>query len=153
MKIRSTNQEDIAGVQRVLDGTGLFPTDMLPGMVGDFLSGGDGPDIWLTCELTGRAVGFCYAAPETLAEGAWNMRAIAVLPEVQGRGCGVAITQHLEAKLRSLKQRILIADTSGMEAFSGTRAFYRKAGYTEEACIRDFWGAGDDKIVFWKSLV
>ncbi|MEO1249198.1 MAG: GNAT family N-acetyltransferase, partial [Pseudomonadota bacterium] len=30
--------------------------------------------------------------------------------------------------------------------------FYRRCGYVEEARIRDFWSAGDDKIVFWKAL-
>ena len=34
------------------------------------------------------AVGFCYAVPEELADGAWNMLAIAVCP--QKRGGGVA---------------------------------------------------------------
>jgi N-acetylglutamate synthase-like GNAT family acetyltransferase len=33
--------------------------------------------------------------PEELAEGAWNMRAIAVLPSKQGGGCGGAIVRHL----------------------------------------------------------
>ena len=80
------------------------------------------------------------------------MLAIAVLPSSQGLGHGGALVAHLEAVLRRRKQRILIVDTSGVDAFARTRDFYRKSGYTEEARIRDFWATGDDKIVFWKSL-
>lgn len=152
MNIRPTTPSDIAALQQVLDGTGLFPSDMLPDMVSGFLSDDGSSDIWLTCEADGNAVGFCYAVPEELADGAWNMLAIAVLPSRQGLGCGGALARHLESELRGRGQRILVADTSGAEEFSQTRAFYRKNGYTEEARIRDFWAAGDDKIVFWKSL-
>lgn len=152
MKIRLTQREDIAALQGVLDDTGLFPGDMLPDMVGGFLSDAESPEIWLTCDTGGRPVGFCYAVPEDLAEGTWNMLAIAVLPTEQGKGCGGALVGHLEAALERRGHRILIADTSGTEAFARTRAFYRKHGYAEEARIRDFWAAGDDKIVFWKPL-
>lgn len=79
------------------------------------------------------------------------MLAIAVLPTEQGGGCGGAITTHLEAELKERGQRILIADTSDADDFAQTREFYRKNGYAEEARIRDFWAAEDDKIVFWKS--
>lgn len=152
MTIRPTRHDDIAALQAVLDGTELFPSEMLPDMVGGFLAGGEDSDIWLTCETEGRAVGFCYAVPEALADGAWNMLAIAVLPDEQGHGLGGAIVGQLEAMLREREQRILIADTSGADDFAPTRAFYRKQGYAEEARIRDFWAEGDDKIVFWKSL-
>lgn len=152
MKIRPTKHDDIAALQEVLKGTELFPSEMLPDMVGGFLSNGDSSEIWLTCEANGKAVGFCYAVPEELAEGAWNMLAIAVLPTEQGNGCGGAIAKHLEAELKERGQRILIADTSGADEFAQTREFYRKNGYSEEARIRDFWAAGDDKVVFWKSL-
>lgn len=125
---------------------------MLPDMMTGFLSENESSDIWLTCEADGKTVGFCYAVPEALADGAWNMLAIAVLRTEQGGGCGSALTRHLESELRKHGQRILIADTSGTDGFAQTRAFYRKNGYTEEARIRDFWAAGDDKIIFWKSL-
>ncbi len=108
--------------------------------------------MWLTCKSQGRVVGFCYAVPEKLTAGTWNMLAIAVLPSAQGAGAGRALLKHLESALRDRGQRILIADTSGADAYGGTRAFYRKNGYTQEARIRDFWAAGEDKIVFWKSL-
>ncbi len=76
------------------------------------------------------------------------MRAIAVLPVLQGTGCGTAIVATLEAGLRERGQRILIADTSGTDAFSQTRVFYRKTGYTEESRIRDFWGKVTTKSFF-----
>ena len=152
MKIRPTQNDDIVALKEVLDRTELFPSDLLPELVKGFVSGEDSPDLWLTCEENGRAAGFCYAVPEAMAEGAWNMLAIAVLPERQGKGYGSALVAQLETALRDREQRILIADTSGTDAFFGTREFYRKAGYSEEARVRDFWAKGDDKIVFWKSL-
>ena len=139
-------------MQGVIDDTELFPSELLPEMVSSFLAGDESSDLWLTCEVDGSAVGFCYAVPEKLADGAWNMLAIAVKPSLQGQGYGSALVAHLELALRRRDQRILIAETSSADAFSQTRKFYRIQGYTEEARIRDFWAAGDDKIVFWKSL-
>jgi ribosomal protein S18 acetylase RimI-like enzyme len=152
MNIRPTNHDDIADLQKVLDGTQLFPGEMLPDMVGRFVSGDEGSDLWLTCEVDGKAVGFCYAVPEKLTDRTWNMLALAVLPLLQGKGHGGALVRQLETTLRDRGQRVLIADTSGVDAFAQTREFYRKNNYTEEAHIREFWAAGDDKIVFWKSL-
>lgn len=137
---------------KIVDSTGLFPSEMLPAMVGGFLSGNESHEVWLTCEAEGKAIGFCYAAAEKLTDGTWNMLAIAVLPESQGKGVGAAIVAQLEATLRQSGQRVLIADTSGAAEFQRTREFYRKNGFSEEARIRDFWAAGNDKVVFWKSI-
>ena len=153
MRIRTTQSEDIPALKLVLDKTQLFPSVMLPGMLDSYFSNPENEDIWLTLEDdNSQPIGFCYAAPEQLATGTWNMLAIAVLPEQQGNGFGRLITLELEAMLRDQKSRILIAETSGTDDFRMTREFYEKAGYTEEARIRDFWDAGDDKVVFWKRL-
>ncbi len=158
VKVRPTRREDLSDLQRVLDTTGLFPSEMLPEMLGDSLSQGlecapeAGHDIWLSCVTKGVVAGFCMAVPEKLTEGTWNMLAIAVLSEKQGDGLGSLILRELEAALRDRKQRLLIVDTSGSDAFAATRSFYRKNGYVEEARIRDFWAPGDDKIVLWKAL-
>jgi ribosomal protein S18 acetylase RimI-like enzyme len=152
MTIRPTRSDDISALKAVLDGTGLFPSELLADMVSGFLSDGESHDIWLTCEMEGKAVGFCYAAPEELTDGTWNMLAIAVHPSSQGHGVGAAIVKQLEATLVDRGERVLIADMSGAQEFEQTRQFYRKNGYMEEARIRDFWAAGNDKIVFWKAL-
>jgi len=100
MKTRLTTAADIKPLQSVLDQTELFPSEMLPDMIADFLSSDDSSDIWLTCELDGIPIGFCYATPEALTEGTWNMLAIAVLPSSQTHGAGSALTNHLEELLR-----------------------------------------------------
>jgi ribosomal protein S18 acetylase RimI-like enzyme len=152
MTIRPTQAEDVPALIIVVDETGLFPSDMLQDMLAGFLSKTQSNEILLTSEMKGQAVGFCYAVPEKLTDGTWNMLAIAVLPTQQGGGLGSAIAKELEHSLRTLGQRILIADTSGTEQFALTREFYRKCGYVEEARIRDFWAAGDDKVTFRKGL-
>lgn len=152
MKIRPTKPDDLRPLQRVVRETELFPPEMLPDMIGGFLSPQGSQDLWLTCEDQGEAIGFCYAAPEEMTEGTWNMLALAVLPDRQGQGAGKAIVRQLEDDLRSQGQRVVIVDTSSADAYADTREFYRRCGYVEEARIRDFWSAGDDKIVFWKAL-
>jgi ribosomal protein S18 acetylase RimI-like enzyme len=125
---------------------------MLPELVSSFLIDEDSADLWMSCEVNGTAVGFCYAVPEKLTDGTWNMLAIAVHPKCQGGGHGGALVRSLETALRARGQRILLADTSGSDEFTLARSFYRKNGYVEEARIRDFWARGDDKVVFWKRL-
>lgn len=125
---------------------------MLPDLLTDFLSDTPTDDLWLTCEEDGTPFGFCYATPERMADGTWNMLALAVLPERQGHSFGRDLVAALEAQLRTQGARVLLADTSGTDDFAATRAFYIRQGYTQEARIRDFWADGDDKIVFWKSL-
>jgi N-acetylglutamate synthase-like GNAT family acetyltransferase len=81
--IRPSTSSDIPSLAEVADATQLFPAEMLPEMIGGYLSGGECQDFWLTLESEGRAAGFCYAVPEKLTEGTWNMLAIAVHPAIQ----------------------------------------------------------------------
>ena len=48
--------------------------------------------------------------------------------------------------------RLLLVETSGKLSFERTRRFYAGLGYRREAVIRDYYAAGDDKIVFAKPL-
>jgi ribosomal protein S18 acetylase RimI-like enzyme len=148
--IAPTTKKDIAALQTVAAQT-VFPGEMLPDMIAPALAG-ESEAIWLTCQLDGSAVGFCYAVPEEMADGKWNMRALAVRPDLQGKGFGTAMIVALEQKLQSSNQRILIVDTSGTDDFALARNFYAKNGYQEEARVRDFWARGDDKVIFRKAL-
>ena len=143
---------DVPALQRVLDETELFPSERVPDFIRPFLREPTGNELWLTCEEADVPIGFAYAKAEELTDGTWNMLAIAVAPNRHRSGAGSAPVSTLEAILRDRSQRILIAETSGLPEFEKARNFYRRNGYSEEARIRDFWGRGDDKIVFWKEI-
>ena len=96
--------------------------------------------------------GAAYFAPEMLTDGTWNLYFIAVQPGLRGKGRGGALLRHVEQYLKDRGQRLLIVETSGVDSFEPTRAFYRKHGYDEEARIREFYAAGSDKVVFRKAL-
>lgn len=149
--IELTVPTDLPDLEVVLDLTELFPSELLANMIAPTLSG-DSDALWLTCHLDGRAVGFCYNEPEALTDRTWNMLALAILPDLQGRKLGSALIAATEERLRARGQRMLIVETSGAEIYAKTRRFYSGNGFDEEARIRDFWAAGDDKVIFRKSL-
>ena len=95
-------------------------------------------------------VAFC--APEQMTEGTWNLYLIAVYADLQSKGYGRKIMTYLENLLARQGARVLLVETSGLPEFERTRSFYHQCDYTEEARIRDFYKAGEDKVVFWKSL-
>ena len=149
--IRPTNPEDIPALREVLEATGLFPDELLPDMLSPFL-GGAAEALWLTSLDGSRPAGFSYSVAEDFAPGTWNMLALAMDPARQGRGHGTALVRATEDHLRASGARLLIVDTSGTAPFTRTRRFYATLGYDEEARIRDFWAAGDDKVTFRKAL-
>lgn len=87
-----------------------------------------------------------------MTQGTWNLLLIAVHPDRQGRGFGSALMRHIEETLAARGERLLLVETSGSSGFERTRDFYRKIGYHEEAPIREFYQAGEDKVVFRKAL-
>jgi ribosomal protein S18 acetylase RimI-like enzyme len=149
--IRAVAPGDVPALKSVIDATGLFPSEMLDGMLAGSFEGAGGEDLWLTIDES-QPVAVAYCAPERMTQGTWNLYLIAVHPDWQGRGWGTALLAHVEHGLAARGKRILLVETSGLPDFERTRAFYRRCGYDQEASIRDFYQAGEDKIVFRKVL-
>jgi ribosomal protein S18 acetylase RimI-like enzyme len=149
--IRTSEAADLPSLEVVTELTGLFPADMLEGMMRRHLEEGTSSELWLTAVDTGP-VAFAFARLEELTEGTWNLLALAVHPAAQGRGVGADLVGQVERSLASRGERIVLIETSGSPDFDRTRQFYRNLGYTEEARIRDFWSQGDDKVVFTRAL-
>ena len=156
--VRPVVPNDIPALKAVIDANDLFPSDMLDDMMSDYFANDDSRDIWLTYEdekpvaRRSLAVGIAYCAPEKMTEGTWNLYLIAVHPDYQGQGIGTSIMRYIEQMLAARGERLLLVETSSLASFEGTREFYRKCGYEQEAQIREFYQAGEDKIVFRKSL-
>ncbi|MEM9581052.1 MAG: GNAT family N-acetyltransferase, partial [Pseudomonadota bacterium] len=80
------------------------------------------------------------------------MLALGVRSARQGQGLGGTLVAALESQLRSAQQRMLIVETSALPDFAQARGFYAAQGYGKEAMIRDYWAAGDGKVIFRKLL-
>ena len=90
--------------------------------------------------------------PEEAADRAFDLTMIAVRPDLQGRGRGAVLMRHAEQDLRARGQRLLVVRTSGTAQYRGTRAFYRRLGYTEHTHVPDYWTDGDDLVLFTMRL-
>ncbi len=103
----------------------------------------------------GAVLGAAYYAPEPFADRVWNLYFLAVDPDAQGRGVGTALTRHVAEHLHAAGEdvaRVLLVETSSTEAYRQARTFYAARGFEEEARVRDYYGPGDDKVVFWRRL-
>ena len=142
----------LPGVAAVIDACGLFPAEMLPGMMAGYLDGTATQERWFVVEAP-VASGVAYAAPERMTDGCWNLLLIAVHPDRQGQGLGRALMTHAERVLAATGARLLLVETSGLPAFKQTRGFYRHLGYEHDATLHDYYQAGEDRLVFRKPLM
>jgi GNAT superfamily N-acetyltransferase len=152
--IRPTTPDDTTALIAIADEIGFQPNELeeLSEMLADYFGGdSDSDHFWITDDHNGP-VGVAYCEPERMTNRTWNLQLIAIRPDRQGQGRGATLLRHVEQTLTARAGRMLLVETSGLPEFERTRAFYAKCGYEEEACIRDFYTAGDDKVVFRKVL-
>lgn len=150
--IRALVQQDLEAVKEVIGSTGLFPPDLLDEMTQAYFNDANSSDVWLVSIADNVPVAVAYCAPERLTEGTFNLYLIAVHKELHGKGVGTELISFVEDYLKTQGHRILIVETSGLPEFELTRRFYEKLQYSREAVIRDFYRAGEDKVIFWKMI-
>lgn len=154
--IRPITSDDREDIISLIKAVGLFESDEvieIAGMLSEHLSdSSNNRDLWFTENGEGKLVSVAYVAPERMTEGTWNLYLIAVHPNYQKQGHGVALLHHIEQTLAIQGARVLLVETMSLDEFSYVRAFYNKNGFVEEARIREFYAAGADKVIFWKAL-
>lgn len=107
--------------------------------------------IWLTAD-DGQPVSISYCNPEPVTLGTWNLLMLWTRQDRQGQGFGTALVAEIEHRLREKGARLLIVETSGLPDFEVARAFYAKCGFVHEATIKDFFAAGEDKLIYTKPI-
>lgn len=151
--IRATKADDVSPIMAIVEASGQFDVEGLAFVEQTLREhlGEGGAALWLTAD-DGEAVGVAYCAPEPVASGTWNLLMLWTRNDRQGQGLGSELVAHLEIELRARDARLLVVETSSLPGFAPARSFYAKTGFVQEASIRNFYAAGDDKIVFTKPL-
>ena len=150
--IRPINKQDLSALKEVLDSIELFPSEYLDDMISDYFNNPETEDIWFTAIEEDKPVALAYCAPEKFTEGTFNLYAIGVRKDYQGKKIGGRMIHYLEKELKTAGHRVLIVETSSSPDLALTREFYPKQGYKQVAVLPDFWTEGEDKVVFWKKM-
>ena len=140
--------------------TGLFPadeTEILETLLSDYFAANEAAGHGCLVDDDegdddGGIVAVAYYAPKPATDRTWELVMLAVRPTDQGQGRGAAIIGAVERALIAARQRLLLIETSATATYDQTRAFYLKRGYSEEARVRDYFAAGDDMVLFRKTL-
>ena len=159
--IRPSKPDDMAAILSIAETIGfqLSELEVIRKLLTDYFTDGSGQDslrnsnaerFWLTNEGNDGNIGVAYCELERMTDQTWNLQLIAIHPDCQGQGHGGKLLRYVEETLKARGGRMLMVEM--LASFDLAQAFYRKYGYAEEARIRDFYAAGDDKVVFRKVL-
>ena len=120
----------------------------------DTARAGEEPDATLIVATDDKdrssVIGAAYFVPEVMAQGVMNLLFIGVLPGARKRGVGQALLDQFEDAIRTSHARLAIIETASDPLFAPAWSLYRKAGYDQEARVRDYYDDGLDKLVFRK---
>jgi ribosomal protein S18 acetylase RimI-like enzyme len=99
-----------------------------------------------------QLLGYAIWGDTPCTRGTWDLYWIAVHPGRHSKGIGRRIMEFAEKDMRQRGGRLCIIETSGLPMYDKTRDFYLKLGYQEEARIRDYYGPGDDRVIYTRPL-
>lgn len=157
---------DPAAIRRIVASTGFFRPDEVEVAVeladerlakGEasgyhFVFLDDGPAPTPDASAGGAAIGYACFGPIPCTVDSFDLYWIAVDESHRGKGLGRAVLREAEARVMAMGGRRVYIETSSQPLYEPTRRFYLASGYAEEARLRDFYTAGDDKIIYARRL-
>lgn len=107
---------------------------------------------WVKLVEDGVIAAFANFGPNPSSVHSWDLYWIAVHEAFRKKHLGSALLSKAEERIRELGGKIVWIETSGRPLYVPTRSFYIRNGYTLEATLPEFYGPGDDKIIYRKVL-
>ena len=107
---------------------------------------------FLFAERNGKVVGYTCFGPIPCTKSSYDLYWIVVHNDYRNKGLGKKLLQKSEDIIARRGGTRIYAETSSRAQYDPTRAFYQKAGYREEAVIRDFYAPGDSKVIYVKII-
>lgn len=150
---------DREGVCRILENAGNFTPDEIAialELVDEWIELGEASG-YLTYVLEsptdGEGVlGYVCFGPTPLTEWTYDLYWIAVDKSKHRGGVGKRLLKFVEEEVERRGGRLLLIETSSQETYGGTIQFYERTGYELVGKVADYYKAGDDKLIFAKSI-
>lgn len=147
---------DVAAVREIVASTGFFHEHEIAvaaELVEERLAKGPASGyLFLFAEQGGRILGYSCYGEVACTVGSFDLYWIAVHNDQRSRGIGRLLLEKTEASIAGRQGRAIWVETSGQDKYLPTRDFYQRCGYHEEARLKGFYAAGDDKVIYVKWL-
>lgn len=113
-----------------------------------------GKDYELITEWDGEDLaGFLIYGPTPMTAFAYDLYWMAVDPAHQRKGVGGKLEEKMCSTLLERHSRAVVrVETAGRDDYLGQRNFYLSIGYRECGRIPDFYGEGDDIVLYCKQI-
>ncbi|MEQ8187196.1 MAG: GNAT family N-acetyltransferase [Candidatus Eremiobacterota bacterium] len=143
---------DIETVREILESSGYFYKEEIAvgvELVEERLNKGIASGYhFLFAEENGRVVGYTCFGEIACTKGSFDLYWIAVHNDIRGSGIGKKLLTLTEKKISDMGGKRIYVETSNRKQYESTRVFYIKCRYSVEAILKDFYGPGDDKVIF-----
>ncbi|HQL09975.1 GNAT family N-acetyltransferase [Oligosphaera ethanolica] len=152
--IRPTHETDAPSIHAILVDTAMFTdaeVEVADELIDIFLHKAGQKDYIMHSAVdqdSGAPVGYVCFGPTPATESTWDLYWIAVDPKQQGRGIGRQLLRFAEEQCRNMGAKLIIIETSSQPKYQPTQHFYTGNGYIVEARIKDFYAAGDDRLIY-----
>jgi len=147
---------DMEAIDRIVKSSGFFSAaeiDLALELADEKLISGPASSYqFLFGEQAGTVWGYtCFGLiPATAAS--YDLYWIAVDNHCRTRGLGRQLLQKSEDIISHCGGRHIYVETSARLQYQPTHRFYERCGYIQEALLKDFYAAGDSKVIYSKKL-
>ena len=148
--------DDREVVRQLVESTGVFSAteaDVAAELADERLAQGEESGYhFVFAELDGRVVGYTCYGPIPLTASSFDLYWIAVDKSLHGRKIGRMLLDETEKLIRQMGGRQVYIETSNRGHYAPTRGFYLRCGYSQAALLPEFYGPGDDKVIYARDV-
>ncbi len=153
---QNVQPKDIEQVRLIVESTDFFDPDEIDiatELVQERLAKGEQSGyFFLFTEIEGRIAGYTCYGPIPATEASYDLYWIAVHNAYRGHGIGKRLLKETESLIVQQGGQRIYIETSSLDYYQPTRLFYLKNGYHVEATLKDFYYAGDSKLIYLKVI-
>lgn len=149
-------KRDIKRVMEIVESTKFFydhEVEIAAELVAERLAQGESTGYYFVfAEVDGVTAAYACFGPITMSKTCFDLYWIATHNDFRGKGIGRQLLEEIYKHARNMGCKIIIAETSGLEHYAPTRAFYISNKFDLEATLKNFYDEGDDKLFYTKRI-
>lgn len=107
---------------------------------------------WMKISDEDGLVAFGNYGKNAFSTHSWDLYWIAVHQNSRNKKLGTILLKAIEDDVRNMGGKILWIETSGRPLYAPTEGFYKRNGYDLQASLKEFYGTGDSKQIYSKTL-